>query len=458
MKYRVKSLMSARLFLFAQHDEGRIYFISNLSGHLSLYAMNYGGSVPEPLLPPNLALQNPDLVDGYSYYVFPQLGQILVMTDRDGDENYQPMLIPRQGGFPEPAFDNYFAKYRVHLAGCDKKKNVVYLLAERRDVQMLETYRGDLRTGKLTKLAEGPWGFQPAGYKKNHSQSLLIEGYTLGDSSLYLWKDGQAQLLYGKPLTERKAGEQVALSGINSAEFAPSGKGAVVSSAVFEDTYGLGYIRFSKPGEINAVVTTGLVHEGMGELEGLSHLFDDHYVLRYNIDGCTWEYEAVFHEEKLEMRCKHVLVGEEPLANGKIEHLDYDEDADVFSVTFSTATSPTQIYTIEGKRRQKIRMHTSERILGIPDEALSAGEDASYITHDGMRISARLYLPADSLGYNGPRPSRVLYTWRPARAGTARFRVVLHAAYPVPDTARVRGVRAQRARIDRLWTLLCQMG
>ena len=62
------------------------------------------------------------------------------------------------------------------------------------------------------------------------------------------------------------------------------------------------------------------------------------------------------------------------------------------------------IYTIEGKRRKKIRMHTAEKILGIPAEALAAGEDASFISHDGLRVSARLYLPAKALGYSGPRP------------------------------------------------------
>ena len=46
MNYRVEALMSARLFVVPQHAEGRIYFVSNLSGHLSLYAMSYGGSVP----------------------------------------------------------------------------------------------------------------------------------------------------------------------------------------------------------------------------------------------------------------------------------------------------------------------------------------------------------------------------------------------------------------------------
>jgi hypothetical protein len=39
-------------------------------------------------------LQNPELIGGHPYYVFPALHQILVMVDHDGDENYQPMLIP----------------------------------------------------------------------------------------------------------------------------------------------------------------------------------------------------------------------------------------------------------------------------------------------------------------------------------------------------------------------------
>ena len=103
MTYRVESLMSARLFVVPQYAGKRVYFLSNLSGHLSLYSMTFGGSVPVPLLPPHIALQNPHLIGGLSFYVFPKLDQILVMIDKDGDENYQPMTISMDGGFPEPA-------------------------------------------------------------------------------------------------------------------------------------------------------------------------------------------------------------------------------------------------------------------------------------------------------------------------------------------------------------------
>ena len=47
---------------------------------------------------------------------------------------------------------------------------------------------------------------------------------------------------------------------------------------------------------------------------------------------------------------------------------------------------------------------TNERILGIAPHLLAPGEDASYTSHDGLRISARLYMPAPELGFEGKRP------------------------------------------------------
>jgi len=404
MNYRVESLLSARLFLFPQTADGRIYFLSNLSGHLSLYTMNYGGSMPEPLLPPNIALQNPDLIGGYSYCVFPKIKKILVMIDHDGDENYQPMLIPIDGGFPEASFGNYFVNHRVHLGLCDKDKNIVYFFAERRDAPIQETYRANIKTDELIKMGDSPWGFFPAAYNKSHTQTLIGEGYTVGDGVLYQFKGDEHKLIYGKRLEDRAEGEVVPLNGIGSAEFAPSGKGTILTSAVFADTYSLGYINFSKPGELLQVKVKGIVHNGSGEMERIGHLVDDHYIAQYNIDGCSWVYEGVFNEDMLEINYKHVLVGRKPLNNGKLEHIDYDEDADLFTITFSTATSPTQIYTVEGKSRTKITLHTNEKILGIPREHLSGGEDASFTSHDGLRVSVRLYLPAKALGFTGPHP------------------------------------------------------
>lgn len=404
MSYRVESLMSARLFLVPQHAGKKVFFLSNISGRLSLYSMNHGGSVPEPLLPPNIALQNPHLIGGLSFYVFAKLKKILVMIDKDGDENYQPMLIPTDGGFPEPSFDNFFAEYRVHLAECDSEKGIAYFGAERRDIPMIETYRGDLRTGKLTKIAEYQFGLGVAAHSKDHNKLLLGTGYTVGDGVLCSWEKGKQKTLYGKLLEDRAEGENVPLNGLGSAMFSPSEKGAVVVSSVFDDTYSLGYIDLAKPGELEPVQLKGVKHKGVGELMELAHLSKDRYLLLFNIDACSWVYEGVFHEKKRQMILAHVLVGAKPLDGGMLERVHYDAKEDSFTFSFSTATSPTQIYTVRGKKRDKVMRHTSEKILGIPDSLLSKGEDASFLSHDGLRTSARLYLPSSGLGYKGPRP------------------------------------------------------
>ncbi|MDQ3007672.1 MAG: S9 family peptidase, partial [Chloroflexota bacterium] len=374
MTYRVESLISARLFVVPQYAAGRIFFLSNQSGQLSLYSMKFGGSVPEPLLPPNIALQNPHLIGGLSFFVFPKVNKILVMIDQDGDENYQPMLIPIQGGFPEPAFKNFFAKYRVHLGECDAEKNIVYLDAERRDTALIETYRGDLKTGKLTKIAESEFGLDVAAHNKKHARLLLNTGYTVGDGILYLWSGKKNKVLYGKPLEDRTEGESIPLNGLGSAVFSPSEKGALVISSVFEDTYGLGYIDLRKPGRMEQVQLRGVQHEGVGEMVELAHLIKDRYLVTFNIDGCSWVYEAVFNERKRLMTLKYALVGASPLADGMLERVHYDPAEDIFTLSFSTATSPTQIYTVEGRKRKQVTLHTNEKILGIADEHLSKGE------------------------------------------------------------------------------------
>jgi pimeloyl-ACP methyl ester carboxylesterase len=404
MSAQIESLLSARLFLFPQLVGDTIYFLSNLSGHLSLYCMNYGGSVPEPLLPSDIALQNPELLGGFSYHVFPNIGKILVMIDRNGDENYQPMLVAMEGGFPEPAFDNFFSNHRVHLTLCDNEKDVVYFSAERRDKSLNEAYRGNLANNKLTRLAQSKWGAEPIAYSADHSKILLADSYTYGDNVIYLVEGIKKSILFGKPLYNRKSTEKVPLNGIGSAVFTENGMGVLVTSIIFEDTFSLGYIAFDQPGNMLPVPVKGLEHSGAGEMTGIEHLYGQHYAISYNIDGCSFVYDAKFDAEELSMKVKHLVVGDHPLEGGELEHLDYNKESDVFMVSFSTAISPSQIYSIEKKKRNFIVQHTNEKILGIPEEHLSKGEDASFISFDGVRVSARLYLPAEALGFEGPRP------------------------------------------------------
>jgi pimeloyl-ACP methyl ester carboxylesterase len=260
-----------------------------------------------------------------------------------------------------------------------------------------------LKTGKLTKIAEYQFGLGVAAHSRDHNRLLLGTGYETGDAVLCLWDKGRQTTLYGKLLEDRSSGERVPLNGLGSAVFSPGEKGSLVVSSVFDDTYSLGYLEFSKPGSLEKVQIKGIKHKGVGELVELVHLKSNRYMLVFNIDGCSWVYEGAFDEKKRTMTLLQPLVGKKPLEGGMLERVHYDAKSDMFTFSFSTAISPTQIYTVEGRKRDRVIVHTGEKVLGIPDGYLSKGED-SFLSHDGLRVSARLYLPANGLGFTGPRP------------------------------------------------------
>jgi pimeloyl-ACP methyl ester carboxylesterase len=403
---RIDSFLSARLFFAPQLVDARIYFISNLSGQLSLYSMAYGGSVPQPLLPPSIALQNPDLIGGNSYFVFPKIGKILVMLDQDGDENYQPMLIPISGGYPESSFNHFFEDYRVRLFSCDPINEICYLLAESHTEQMNEAFMGNLNSGKLIKLAQSQWGAYVDAYNKNHSKVTIIDGFSAGDNVLYLWekKNRSIQLLYGTPLEDRKPDQAVPLNSINSTHFTNHDQSLIFVTSLFDDSFGLGYLNIKKPSKIKEVQITGKKHKGRGELNDFIWVKKNTYLLEYNIDGCSWLYEAKFDEDDLKMDLGRVITGKGIISNGVLESVRYDKNSDSYILNHSTATTPTQIFTIEGKKRKRIVSHTHESVLGISDSLLSAGEDASFSSYDGLRISAWLYLPSPETSYQKPYP------------------------------------------------------
>lgn len=404
--YRIEALLSGRMFVSPQTVGDRIFFLSNLSGHLSLYAMRYGGSVPEPLLPANIALQNPHLIGGLSFFVFPKINKILVMIDQDGDENYLPMLIPLEGGFPEHALEGFFQGTRCHLGDCDVNSSIFYLSAESRTEQASTGYRCNLATGQVTPLATSEWGAYPAAHSKDHKRVVLSDGYTTGDSIINLWEEGREglSLLFGIPLEQRQPGQEVPLNGINSVNFVNQDRGLLITSAMFEDTYSPAYLSLSNPGELAQVKVVGAVHTGAGEMEGITKIKEDTFLVSYNIDGVSWLYEAELDFPALTLRLERVLTGAGEISNGVLASVYFDEALDRFALSYSTATLPTQIYTISGKDRKKIECHTAERVLGIPTSLLSPGEDASFTSFDGTRVSARLYLPAAELGFDGKRP------------------------------------------------------
>ncbi|ABX05106.1 MAG TPA: S9 family peptidase [Herpetosiphon sp.] len=398
---RIEALLAARQFVVPQRAGDYLYFISDLNGRLSLYRMLLTGSVPEPLLPPDIALQTPHHMGGKSFVVLAEYNQIVVMIDKDGDENYQPLRIPLTGGFPEPVFGDQFADAQTNLSKLDPSTGIGYLNVASRVRPELSCYQINVLTGTSTLLHTGPDGPFYATSAPDQQTIITVDGYGIGDSVIYRQQLGSTErsVVFGTPMDQRTT--PVEPNGMGFGEWV-NDQVALVSTSLFDDCYSLALLRLDGAQSLDSVTIEGLVHSGQGEFDRLLHLTEQRFLIGYNIDGCSWCYEAEFDLAGKRMLVTKVLVGQAPLDNGVLESIDYDQASDSFALSFSTAIAPTQIYTI--KSSQELQQHTTERVLGIPVEHLAAGEDASFNSHDGLRISARLYRPAPALGYEGPRP------------------------------------------------------
>ena len=401
---RIESLLSARLFVQPQLVDDRIFFVSNLSGQLSLYAMDASGGVPEPLIPPRIALQNPELVGGELYHVLPRIGEILVMLDSDGDENYIPHLIPTEGGFPEPLGDEVFTSGRAHLVKVDDDAGIAYFTVESREESVMTAVRVDVALRTAEPLWQSMYGAFVVAWTPDHSRVVLADGYTMGDVVLYeVDAAGAREVLFGTPIEERNAEGEYPLSGFQGGHGTSSGAGVLLTTALYDDAGSLAYLDLSRPGELEPVALDGLTHTGDGELYGLEHLEGDRYRLTFNIDGCSWAYAGSFDEAGRRFAVERVLVGEGGLAGGVLHGIDFDAGSGRFVAAFCTATSPTQLHVLPATDGPPETL-TRERALGVAPDVLAAGEDASFESHDGLRVSARLYLPSAELGYEGARP------------------------------------------------------
>jgi len=402
---RIESLLSARLFVEPQLADDRLTFVSNLSGHLSLYAMDASGGVPEPLLPPQMALQNPDLVGGYLFHVVPSLGRIVVMLDADGDENYVPHVVPLEGGFPKPLAEEAFAGGRSHLLHVQDATETAYFVVESREESRMTAIRVDLPSGAAQTIWQSEYGAYLAAEMLEGNRVILADGYTTGDVVLYeVDSAGERRMLYGTPIEERQPDEDYPLSGFRFGYGTASGGGVLLPTTLLDDAGSLGYLDLAGVDEVEPVSISGLAHDGVGELEGMQRLEGDRYLVTYNIDGCSWAYAGSFDEDARAFAAERVLVGEGDLAGGVLHGLHYDEGSGRYAAAFCTSTSPTQLYVLPAVDSASPTRLTRERALGLDPDLLSRGEDASFESHDGLRVSARLYLPSPEFGFEGPRP------------------------------------------------------
>jgi len=385
---QVESLLAAKLYLSPQISGDQLYYVSNRTGHMSLFVQPLAGGEATQLLPPDVALPSPKILNGEPFSVLPALGKILITMDDHGDENYQPYFIPIEGGAPEPMWGDRFAGQQVFTFVIRQDHKAILVISPRTDPNYA-SYLADLDSLDLTPLGQSMYGNFPVARDETYERIAVVDGYTAGDNVLYLWEKatGTRRHLTGVPLEER-----------GEAPVPPSGFGdghvledsVLLMTTLFTDTGGLCLVDL-KGGDPVEVPITGTVHEGIGEFTDLHHLAGNRYELRYNIDGCSYGYEATFDQATGHMSVNRTLWGTGRLANGVVQAASRNTDTGARALAFSTATSPVQLYTIDDIG---IHQHTDEAIEGVSVEDLAPGEDASFTSHDGTRVSARLYLPS----------------------------------------------------------------
>lgn len=382
----VEALLAPSLHLSPEVVADDLYYIANPTGRMSLYRKPLGGGPATRLLPEDLALPSPKILGAQPFAVVPKLGRIVLTIDDHGDENYQPFSISIDGGTPEPLWGDRFAGNQVFTV-VDGPEQKAVLVVSPRTSPVYESYLADLATLQLTSLGESSYGNFPVGRDETFGRFALIDRYTAGDNVLYLWEEGERRLLSGVPIEDRDA--EVRPSGFGDAHVRDDG--VLLITTLFADGGGLCRVGLDGSGPVEVAID-GTIHDGTGELTDFAHVDGDRYHVRYNIDGCSFGYEGDFDPAADRLVLDRTLWGSGELANGVVQAAHREEGSGRWALAFSTATSPVQLYTIE---HDGIHRQTDESIEGIDEEALASGEDASFTSHDGLRISARLYLPAE---------------------------------------------------------------
>jgi hypothetical protein len=257
--------------------------------------MAEGGGVPEPLLPPQMALQNPELVGGHLFHVLPRLGRIVFMLDADGDENYVPYVIPLEGGFPEPLAEHTFQGTRAHLTDVDDETETAYFTVESREESLMTAMRVDLEIGAVETLHQSPWRLVPP--IRRITRASFTATVTRWARSCSTSPTETAGARCSTALRSRSEILPSSPSSQGSAPLtAPRAARASCSRLPSSTTPARRYLDLAS--RIDRTVTfSGHVHEGLGELERIQHLEGDRFAIVYNIDGCSWAYDASLDEQ-----------------------------------------------------------------------------------------------------------------------------------------------------------------
>ncbi len=297
------------------------------------------------------------------------------MIDQDGDENYQPMWVSLDGGEPELLAGERFTNQQVNCSHCDIERNLACLQVDPRNRPEYQTWLWNLETGEATDLGSSLYGNWYVGANEDYSKIALADGYGAGDQVLYLWEKGKEArvLLYGKPMEQRQPGESVPLNSISDCQFVAGGQSLLFYTSLYNDRYGLGTLSLADPQRVLPVEIVGTVHQGEGELTELRHLTGNRYLLLYNINGCSWIYEGTFRGSNAAIARRSGGLRAGALQNGVLQSIYYEKASGNYALSYSTAASPTQLYTLEKDRPADRATHPGANLGHSPEPPVDRG-------------------------------------------------------------------------------------
>ena len=266
--------------------------------------------------------------------------------------------------------------------------------------------RVHLPTRATESLWQSTYGAYVAAWTPDLSRIVLVDGYTIGDVVLYEIDDaGARRMLFGTPIEERDSDAEYPLTGFRASHGTVSGAGCSYrrrctrTGARSDTSTCRGPARSSRSRSTDSVTRVTASPGGARAPRGRSVRADvQHRRLLVGVCGLARRGGAAVHDRACAggrgRTCRRDAP-RAPLRRGqrtvrRVVLYRHEPDAAARAARDGCGSCDTHAASA---------LWASHRACSRRGRA-----DASFESHDGLRVSARLYLPSPELGYDAPRP------------------------------------------------------
>lgn len=338
-------------------DEKKLFFTSNMSGKMNIWAMDLPGTFPY------LFSQYDESCGGIQ--VDPHHRHVYAQFDKDGDENHHIYTLPYEGGIPKP-FITGKSEDKFFLSETSEDGNRVYYMTSEGNPSFLNTYVHNLETGKKTLLHEGKEAATTLSTVSPDEKTFV---YTSAFANTYVISfvdiDGEKV-----DLTPNR--EEVHVSG-----------GAVYASEEhiffitnYESEYSYVALFDIKDRSFTPVVTFD--DESVSTIKWSKEEEMLYIVTEKGVEDYVYSYDV--SAQKLEAIDAPVDV---------VAQMNIAPSGNVYVLGMS-ASNPANIFKRENEKWEQL---TNNRVLGVSPEEMVDPEVVTYTSFDDMEMEALLFKP-----------------------------------------------------------------